>query len=194
MDLPAVRHRGGQRRADRRRRPRPPGPDPGGSAERPRHRPRSTSATAPPLPGGDGLPEGSGPVGEPTSANRGAARAAVSASGSGSATRPASSKHQNQVEQPEPQPAVGSPGRRARPHPSPPGWSTGRSGPPATAKAARRSLGRALLGQHLVDGVAEFALLGGEGEVHVGPDVPQPRGRPSMRSATTLRWISLVPA
>ena len=41
--------------------------------------------------------------------------------------------------------------------------------------------------------LAQLVLLLGEGEVH-GPLPSQPRGSPSSRSATTLRWISLVPA
>ena len=37
--------------------------------------------------------------------------------------------------------------------------------------------------------LAQLVLLLVEGEVH-----PQPRGSPRRRSATTLRWISFVPA
>jgi hypothetical protein len=51
-------------------------------------------------------------------------------------------------------------------------------------------LGRALLGQQLGHGFAEGDLVVGEGEVHRSYF----RGSPSTRSATTLRWISFVPA
>ena len=40
--------------------------------------------------------------------------------------------------------------------------------------------------------LTQLVLLVGEGEVHRPP--PSARGSPSRRSATTLRWISLVPA
>src|SRR5204863_5009917 len=57
---------------------------------------------------------------------------------------------------------------------------------PCTAHRRRR----AFLAQQIAHGIAQRELLVGEGEVHRG----YLRGRPSTRSATTLRWISLVPA
>ena len=48
---------------------------------------------------------------------------------------------------------------------------------------------RALPVEELAYRVPEFGLLFGECESH-----DQPRGNPSIRSATTFRWISLVPA
>jgi len=47
--------------------------------------------------------------------------------------------------------------------------------------------GGALLGQEVTHGVAVRELIVGEGE-------PHRRGKPSTRSAITLRWISFVPA
>ena len=52
--------------------------------------------------------------------------------------------------------------------------------------------GGALLREDSADRVAELDLVLVEGEAHGVR--PQFRGSPSMRSATTLRWISLVPA
>ena len=56
--------------------------------------------------------------------------------------------------------------------------------------AGAHRVGRALLGQQVAHRVAEQQLVVGEGEAHGGYFL----GRPSTRSATMLRWISLVPA
>jgi hypothetical protein len=45
-------------------------------------------------------------------------------------------------------------------------------------------------GKQRLEGVAEVSLVGGQLELHPRGS----RGRPRMRSATMLRWISLVPA
>ncbi len=52
-------------------------------------------------------------------------------------------------------------------------------------------LGLALLVEQVAHGVAEQDLVVGEGEAHRSAYF---LGRPSTRSAMTLRWISLVPA
>ncbi|GIU89706.1 MAG: hypothetical protein KatS3mg010_0805 [Acidimicrobiia bacterium] len=70
--------------------------------------------------------------------------------------------------------------------------STSRSHRPGTrpvsfVHASRTLRGRALLREQLAQPVAQLELVGGEGE-------PHRRGSPSTRSATTLRWISFVPA
>ena len=45
--------------------------------------------------------------------------------------------------------------------------------------------------EHRAHALAQLVLLLGESEIH---EWPVQRGRPSSRSPTTLRWISLVPA
>ena len=130
-----------------------------------------------------------------SAARVGAASAAVSSSGSGRQARPASSR---------------TPTRSTSSRPNPPSASgTTSAGAPSSARTAQRladcsarpQLVRQLEGTQLVDvalgvehgahALAQLVLLLGESEVHRRPDQ---RGRPSKRSPTTLRWISLVPA
>ena len=63
---------------------------------------------------------------------------------------------------------------------------------PAAARslgAARAHLGRQLRGQDLAYRPGQLSLIGGESETHQAP-----LGSRRTRSATTLRWISFVPA
>ena len=107
-------------------------------------------------------------VRRPSSASSGAARAVGLDQRLGQRHPPASSSRST---------------RSTRPRPSPP-WSSGTVSPTTPSvgqrgpaggpgrrgsKAARTSVGRALLGQHLADRVAELELLVGEGEVHGRP-------------------------
>ncbi len=58
---------------------------------------------------------------------------------------------------------------------------------PSGPHSLRRALGR----EEVANGIGEELLILGERELHEGS---YSRGSPSTRSATTLRWISLVPA
>jgi len=55
-------------------------------------------------------------------------------------------------------------------------------------------LRRRARGQHGVRRVPQRGALLGDGESHRARSLLYARGRPSSRSATILRWISLVPA
>ena len=96
---------------------------------------------------------------------------------------------QDQVELTHTQPTVGF-GHRETDDPelgerAPQNRRVGRTGIPSCA----HDLGRALLGEELPDRITEQQLIVGEREAHA-----YFLGSPSTRSATTLRWISLVPA
>ena len=129
------------------------------------------------------------------SARREAASALVSTRGSGNATRPASSSRGT---------------RSTRPRPKPP-WASGTTSPvtPRSASVAHRGVravraagaSNAARTASVVHSLARTWRTASRNSSWVSVNAKfmsassaQPRGSPSMRSATTFRWISLVPA